>query len=89
MDDLRAHDSMHGSNLAAKLQSASRELESSAHHNVTYIDDQISMRIRLAEKYRSLLHEVRALDGFDGFLMPKNYAELAGANTGGFIIIAF
>jgi hypothetical protein len=87
MDDLRAHDTAHGSTFTERLQSVSRELESSAHHNSTSIEDRISARIRLEEDYRSLLHDVRALDGFKKLLMPKKYAELACAYRDGPVII--
>jgi tetratricopeptide (TPR) repeat protein len=87
MDDLRAHDTVHGSNFSERLQSVSLDLESSAHHNGTSIEDHISARIRLADDYRALLHDVRALDGFENFLMPQKYDKLARASTDGPIII--
>ncbi|KAI0028285.1 TPR-like protein [Vararia minispora EC-137] len=81
VDDLR---SQHP-DLADKLQSLSHNLEVAGHDRASgnnirsghmIVQDQVSVRVKLAQDYQDLLRHIREQDGFKNFLLPKTLAEL-------------
>lgn len=90
MDALRDVDS----DLAMKLEQVSRDLENASsssmaeqlHSGRTFsLEAEAQGHRRLAEEWENLLQRARALPGFDNFLLPKTFAELAQATHSGAI----
>jgi hypothetical protein len=51
------------------------------------VPDEASTRIRLAQRYESVLGSIRSVKGFEHFLMPKPFSMLASASKGGPVVL--
>jgi tetratricopeptide (TPR) repeat protein len=90
MDDLRERHP----ELAAHLQNAAQELEQMGPDSIflegvqiASVEDTVARRRELAVEHAIALNEIRKQQGFERFLLPKQFTELAPAPQAGFVAI--
>lgn len=64
-----------------------QKLFKGSRRDIHLIEEEITRRLRADQQFRAIIDEIRAVDGFENFLLPPNTQELLSAASSGPIVV--